>query len=356
MITENTVVKVTRTTKSRVSELDFSNIPFGRVFSDHMLTMTYADGQWGQPEIVPFESIKMHPASSVIHYGQSIFEGLKAYRTDNGQVAIFRPIENGRRFRESCIRMCMPEIEEELFVYLVSQLVKVDKVWIPGGGDTSLYIRPFMFATDEYIGVKPSDTYKFMIFTCPVGQYYNEPLRIKIEEHYTRAAKGGVGRAKTAGNYAAALYPAKLAQMQGYHQLLWTDAVSHEYIEESGTMNIVFVIDGKVISPSEDSDTILRGITKRSVLQLAETWGYPVEERKISVAEVISALEEGLLQDAFGAGTAATIAPIDIIHFRGKDYKLPEISTREFSNRVYTHLNDIKAGRVEDSFGWVELV
>jgi len=356
MITENTAVKVTRTTKSRVSELDFNNIPFGRVFSDHMLTMTYSDGQWGQPEIVPFEPIQMHPASSVIHYGQSIFEGLKAYRTDDGQVAIFRPIENGKRFKESCVRMCMPEIDPELFVHLVRELVKVDAAWIPGAGDTSLYIRPFMFATDEYIGVKPSDSYKFMIFTCPVGQYYSEPLRIKIEEHYTRAAQGGVGRAKTAGNYASALYPAKLAQQEGYHQLLWTDGVSHEYIEESGTMNIVFVMDGKVISPSEDSDTILRGITKRSVLELAKTWGYPVEERRIAVKEVIEAIESGRLTEAFGAGTAATIAHIDVINFRGQDYKLPEISGREFSNRVYQHMNDIKAARVEDTFGWVELV
>jgi len=218
MITENTSVKVTRADSSRVAQLDFDNIPFGRVFSDHMLTMTYTDGRWMQPEIVPFEPIQMHPASSVIHYGQSIFEGLKAYRADDGRIAIFRPIENGKRFRESCKRMCMPEIDEELFVHLVRALVKVDAAWIPGGGDTSLYIRPFLFATDEYIGVKPSDSYKFMIFTCPVGQYYSEPLRIKIEEHYTRAAQGGVGRAKTAGNYAAALYPAKLAQQEGYHQ------------------------------------------------------------------------------------------------------------------------------------------
>jgi branched-chain amino acid aminotransferase len=356
MISDISTIKINQIVDSRISQVDFSNLPFGRVFSDHMLVMNFTDGEWQAPEIVPFESISMHPASSVIHYGQSIFEGLKAYRMENGEVAIFRPYENAKRFKESAARLCMPEISEELFVKMVKELVKLDQNWIPNAPDSALYIRPYLFATDEFIGIKPSDNYKFMIFTCPVGQYYAEPLRVKIEEFYTRAAQGGVGRAKTAGNYAASLYPARLGQKDGYHQLIWTDAIEHKYIEESGTMNIVFVIDGVIISPSEDSDTILRGITKRSVLDIANEWGYSVEERKISVDEVITAIENGTLTEAFGAGTAATIAHIDILNFRGKDYKLPEIKERDFSNKVYNHLNDMKKGTVEDSFNWIEKI
>ncbi len=356
MITDISNIKINRVAESKISQVDFNNLPFGRVFSDHMLIMDYKDGQWQTPEIVPFESFKIHPASSVIHYGQSIFEGLKAYRMDNGEVAIFRPLENAKRFKESAERLCMPVIPEDLFVKMVSELVKLDQQWIPNSPDSALYLRPYLFATDEFIGIKPSDNYKFMIFTCPVGQYYAEPLRVKIEEYYTRAAQGGVGRAKTAGNYAASLYPARKAQKEGYHQLIWTDAVEHKYIEESGTMNIVFVIDGKIISPSEDADTILRGITKRSVLDLARDWGYDVEERRVSVDEIIDAIKEGRLKEAFGAGTAATIAHIDILNHQGTDYKLPAIETREFSNRVYKQLNDIKSGKAEDKFGWIEKV
>lgn len=356
MITDISNIKINRVAESRISQVDFSNLPFGRVFSDHMLTMDYKDGQWHTPEIVPFESFKMHPASSVIHYGQSIFEGLKAYRMDNGEIAIFRPNENAKRFKESAERLCMPVIPEDLFVKMIAELVKLDQQWIPNAPDSALYLRPYLFATDEFIGIKPSDNYKFMIFTCPVGQYYAEPLRVKIEEYYTRAAQGGVGRAKTAGNYAASLYPARRAQKEGYHQLIWTDAIEHKYIEESGTMNIVFVINGKIISPSEDSDTILRGITKRSVLDLARDWGYDVEERRVSVDEIIAAIKDGSLQEAFGAGTAATIAHIDILNHQGTDYKLPAIETREFSNRVYKELNEIKCGKAEDKFNWIERV
>lgn len=353
MVTDNLEIQVKPVAESRINQVDFDNLPFGRVFSDHMLVMDYKDGEWQAPEIVPFEPIKLHPASSVIHYGQSIFEGMKAYRMENGDVAVFRAYDNAKRFKESAMRLCMPEIPEEVFVKLVNELVKTDKQWIPSSADSALYIRPYLFATDEFIGIKPSDTYKFMIFTCPVGQYYPEPLRVKIEEYYTRAVQGGVGRAKTAGNYAASLYPARLAQKEGYHQLIWTDAIEHKYIEESGTMNIVFVIDNKIISPSEEADTILRGITKRSVLDLANDWGYEVEERRVSVEEIITAIKERRLQEAFGAGTAATIAHIDVIHHQGTDYKLPEIEGREFSKRVYNELNAIKSGKSEDKFNWI---
>jgi len=245
----------------------------------------------------------------------------------------------------------MPEVPQELFLEALRQLVKLDAQWVPPTEGTSLYIRPFMFATDAYVGVKPSDTYKFIIFTCPVGKYYSEPVRVKIEEEYVRSAKGGIGFAKAAGNYGASLYPAKLGQQQGYHQLVWTDAITHEYIEESGTMNIVFQIGDKLITPPS-STTILSGITRLSIVQLAKDNGIDIEERPIKVKEVIEALENGTLKDAFGAGTAATIAQIDVINFRGKDYKLPEIEKREYSNMLAQKLTAIKKGELEDVHGW----
>jgi branched-chain amino acid aminotransferase len=273
---------------SNFSAVDWDNLPFGKVFSDHMFLMEYADGEWKQGAIMPFQNISMHPAMSAIHYGQSIFEGLKAYRTVNNEVNIFRPDMNAKRFAESAKRMCMPEVPEELFLEGIRKLVEMDSNWVTNRPGYSLYIRPYLFATDELVGIKPSDTYKFMIITSPVGMYYSEPVRVKIEEHYTRAAIGGVGRAKAAGNYGASLYPAKQCQMQGFHQLVWTDAKEHKYIEESGTMNIVFQIGGKLITPSEDADTILRGITKRSVLEVAKKWGVEVEERKVLVEEIVT--------------------------------------------------------------------
>jgi len=345
-------IKVTASQESKINTVDWENLPFGKVFSDHMLVMDYKDGAWQDAEIVPFGPVMMHPAMSAIHYGQSIFEGLKANRTVNGDIIIFRPDMNAKRFIESSERMSMPVISEELFVELVRKLVEVDNQWIPSREGYALYIRPFLFATDEFIGIKPSETYRFMIFTCPVGAYYSEPVNVKIEEHYTRASEGGVGRAKTAGNYGASLYPARKGQADGYHQLLWTDGKTHEYVEESGTMNVLFVINGKLITPSEDSDTILRGVTKRSVIELAQIWGMPVEERKVSVKEIVEAHANGTLTEAFGAGTAATIAHIAKIGYRDGDLILPPVEDREFSNKVFAYLNDLKAGKVEDPYNW----
>jgi branched-chain amino acid aminotransferase len=356
MISETLNIKITKAEKSKINEVDFDNLPFGKIFCDHMLVMDYAEGKWQTPEIKPFQNIQLHPATSALHYGQSIFEGIKAYRTVAGEIAIFRPDMNAERMRKSCIRMCMPEISDEMFMHMITELVKIDQHWLPNRDDVSLYIRPFMYADDEYIGIKPSDSYRFIIFCCPVGKYYAEPLKVKIEEFYTRSSIGGVGQAKTAGNYSASLYPASLAKKEGYHQLVWTDGFEHKYIEESGTMNIVFVIDDVIITPEEETDTILKGITKRSVLTLAKEWGYKVEERKVSVAEVITAIKENRLQDAFGAGTAATIAPIDIIGHQGVDYKLPAIEARAFSNRAYKVLNEIKKGKVADKYNWLHRI
>ena len=352
MLKDTITININKTQNSRLTGVDLDNLEFGKVFSDHMLVMDFTNGEWQTPEIMPFDSLNLHPATSAIHYGQSIFEGMKANKTEDGDVLLFRPEMNARRFAESCKRMCMPVIHDELFLELVKRVVEIDRDWVPNKKGYSLYIRPFMFATDNFIGIKPSDNYKFIIFTCPVGVYYTAPVKVKIEEFYTRAAIGGVGRAKTAGNYAASLYPAKKGREEGFHQLIWTDGVEHKYIEESGTMNVVFIIDGKMITPSEEADTILKGVTKRSVVEIAKHWGVAVEERKVTVEEIITALKEGRVQDAFGAGTAATIAPISKIGYKGELFDLPSLESRELSMKIKAYLSDVKRGEVEDEMNW----
>lgn len=338
--------------ESRLKEVDFSKIIFGRVYSDHMFLADYVDDEWKDFRIEPYEFLKFYPGSAVLHYAQSIFEGLKAYKNSKGEVLLFRPDKNFERMNISAKRMCIPQIPEEIFMGGMRELLKIDKEWVPDLPGTSLYIRPFAFALDEYIGIRPSDTYQFIIFTCPVGAYYSKPVKVKIETHFTRAVEGGTGYAKAAGNYAASLYPAKLAQQKGYDQLIWTDGKQHKYIEEAGTMNIMFVI-GDTLITSDSKDTILNGITKDSVLTLAKDWGMKVEQRKITVDEVLSAVKAGTLKEAFGTGTAATIAHIDLIGYEGSDYSLPEVQKREFSNKVLKALDDIRTGREEDKFGWI---
>ena len=348
---ETVAIKKTLVAQSRLQKLEMDNIQFGSYYSDHMFVADYRDGAWSDCRIVPFDDFKISPAMSVLHYGQSVFEGLKAYAGTGGEVIVFRPIDNYLRINESAARMCMPSLPEEVFMGGLKELLKTDRAWVPTDEGTSLYIRPFMFATDEFIGVRPSNTYRFIIFTSPAGAYYSEAVRVKVEKYYSRAFPGGTGAAKAAGNYAASLYPAKLAQEAGYHQLIWTDGLTHEFIEEAGTMNIMFVIDNKIVT-SKGGETVLDGITRKSVLHLAQEWGYPVEERNVSVKEVIEAIENGTLTEAFGTGTAATIAHIAVISNDGQDYSLPPVETREFSNRVLAELNDIKTGKVEDRHGW----
>lgn len=338
--------------ESKLKDVDFSKVIFGRVYSDHMFMSDYKDKTWGKHRIVPYEHLSFSPGSAVLHYAQSVFEGLKAYRNDAGEVLIFRPDMNLKRLNVSAKRMCIPEIPEEVFMGGMTELLKIDKDWVPGLPGTSLYIRPFAFALDEYIGIRPSDTYQFIIFTCPVGSYYSKPVKVKIETHYTRASEGGTGFAKAAGNYAASLYPAKLAQEKGYDQLIWTDGKEHKYIEEAGTMNVMFLINNKLIT-SLAGDSILNGITRDSVLTLARDWGMEVEERKVSVDEIISACKSGELQEAFGVGTAATIAHIDLIAYDGVDYQLKPVENREFSNHILKTLDEIRTGRAEDKFGWI---
>lgn len=349
--------KTTTITNSRLSEIDFDNIAFGREFSDHMFIADFKNGQWSEGEIMPYQPISFGPSMSALHYGQAIFEGMKAFRSEeNGEdILLFRPCENARRFNKSAVRMCMPEVPEELFINALKELVDLDRAWVPKNEGGSLYMRPFMFATDEFIGMKPSESYRFCIFTCPVGAYYAEPVRVKLERQYIRSAAGGTGAAKCAGNYAGSMYPARLAQEKGYHQLMWTDAKEHKYIEESGTMNLMFIINNRIIT-APTSDTILPGITRKSILQLAREWGYQVEERYLAVDELVEALKIGTLQEAFGVGTAATIAHIALIHAEGTDFNLPAIEQREFSNRAKKELRNIQRGIVADKYGWIESI
>ena len=351
MATETTTIEIRKTTQSRIAEVDFSNLVFGRSFSDHMLVSVYKDGQWGKTEIVPYGNLSFSPAMASLHYGQTIFEGMKAYKDANGEVLLFRPFDNWKRFNLSAERLCMPAVPEEVFIGGLQELIRLDHEWVPKGAGQSLYIRPFMFAADEYIGVKPSDTYYFVIFTCPVGNYYSKPVKVKVETEFIRAAEGGVGAAKCGGNYGGSLYPAKLALEQGYDQLIWTDAKEHRYVEESGTMNVMFVIDGKLVTPAVSS-SILDGVTRKSIVAVAQYWNMPVEERRVSVDEVIEAAKTGKLEAAFGAGTAAVVSPFSHIAFEGVDYELPPMDEKSFPVRVKEFLDQIRTGKTEDIFGW----
>lgn len=352
MLADQARIELRRTERSRLQDIDLDNVVFGRVFSDHMFVMDYMDGAWQAPVIEAFRDLRMSPASLVLHYGQSIFEGMKAYRNENDQVTLFRPEMNIKRMNRSAERMCMPVIPEDIFLLGLKELVNLDRNWVPNKENSSLYIRPFLFASDEYIGVKSSDNFRFMIFTCPVQSYYRGAVNVKVEMNYSRAFAGGTGNVKAGGNYAAALYPAKLAQDQGFDQLIWTDAKDHQYIEESGTMNVFFEVDGTLLTPPTGG-TILEGVTRDSIVQLARDTGRPIEIRPVSVEEIRQAGREGRLTDAFGAGTAATVAHIASIAFEDEVFELPPSEQREFSNEVGKMLEDIKRLRVADKHGWV---
>lgn len=348
-------IKIRKIAQSKIDKVDFDNIQFGKVYADHMFMADYQNGKWGNFQITPYENLSLSPANSALHYGQSVFEGMKAYRNIHGEPVLFRADANFKRINLSADRLCIPQIPEEVFMGGLKALVKLDEQWIPNKPNTALYVRPYVFATDEYIGIRPSDTYKFIIFCCPVGAYYAEPVKVKIETHYSRAFPGGIGYAKAAGNYAASLYPAKKASEGGYQQLIWTDGLTHQYIEESGTMNVMFIINDTLIT-APAGETILNGITRDSVLTLARDWGFKVEERKVAVTEVVEAIQQGTLKEAFGTGTAATIAHIAVIGHEGKDYTLPPVEGRAFSNKVLKTLEDIKTEAAPNNFGWVTKV
>ena len=355
MISNKLKIEIEQVKHSKIQEIDFKNLEFGATYADHMLVADYINKEWSSPKIVPFQNISMSPASSVLHYGQTIFEGMKAYRADNNDILIFRPDAHIKRMNASARRLCMPEITEDIFLGGLEALLKLDNQWVPSLEGCSLYLRPFMFATDEFIGVRPSSKYKFIIFTSPVSGYYKGTVKVKVETEFVRAAEGGIGFAKSGGNYAASLYPAKLAAEQGYQQLLWTDSKEHKYFEESGTMNVMFQINDTLVTPPL-STSILSGITRDCIITMAKDMGVKVEERRISIDEVLSAHKDGTLKDAFGTGTAATITQIAAINYAGKDYELPATEKRELSNKLNKDLVDIKHGIGKDKYNWVHRI
>ncbi len=345
-------IKITKSPTTRINEVDFDNLPFGRTFTDHIFVCEYYDGEWHNPRIEPFHNFNLHPATMALHYGQAIFEGMKASIDDNGTPLLFRPERHAHRMNVSATRMCMPEFPEDLFVDALSKLVYIDQNWIPKEKGSALYIRPTMIATDEFIGVKPSQSYKFFIFTGPVGPYYTKPVRLWAETTYIRAAQGGTGFAKAAGNYAGALYPAKLAQDRGFDQLLWLDAKEFKYIQESGTMNVFFVINGVTITPPL-SGTILDGVTRDCILEILRSEGKQVKEYAITIDEVVQAHKDGTLQEAFGAGTAAVVSHVADIGYKDMVMTLPPVSERKIGNYVKSVIDGLRAGTVTDKWGWI---
>ncbi len=345
-------IKTTPVLRSRLQDIELENVPFGKYFTDHMLVAEFAGGKWQSVEIKPYQSIQIDPSNAALHYGQSIFEGIKAYPQEEGGVGIFRPFDNFHRFNLSAFRMQMPEVPEEIFMEGMRQLIALDKDWCPRHANHALYIRPFLFASDNAIGVRPSEKYTFMIILSPTGPYYTAPMRIYVEETYTRAAPGGVGYAKTAGNYAAAMFATAKAQKEGYQQVLWTDAFEHRYVQEIGTMNVFFISGNKALTPSLDEGTILDGITRRSVMTVLEEMGFEVEERRITVDELVTMYSEGRLNEVFGAGTAATVSMIRELKYRDFVMKF-DTDSWTATPEILHRLNEIRYGKVADEHGWM---
>jgi branched-chain amino acid aminotransferase len=349
---ETADIRVTRVKKSRIHEIDFNHLPFGKYFSDHMLEADFADGEWQLVSIRPYQPISFEPSLMALHYGQSIFEGIKAYRNKHGEAFIFRPYDNLKRLNISAERMDMPPVPEDIFIEGMRKLIEIDKDWIPAKDEYSLYIRPFMFATDAALGVKASDTYKFMILLSPTGPYYAAPMKIYVEEKYTRAAPGGVGYAKNAGNYGGALKATSEARAQGYDQVLWTDAFEHKWLQEVGTMNVFFVFGKTVVTPSLDEGTILEGVTRDSVIQVLREQGLKVEERRINIDEVVEGHRNGKLTEIFGSGTAATISPIKELRY--KDYSMHlDVNAYQVAPEAKKILTEIREGKRPDLHGWL---
>jgi branched-chain amino acid aminotransferase len=344
--------KITLTERSKLNDISLQNIPFGKYFTDHMLVADYENGSWHTPEIIPYQPLMLDPSLAVLHYGQAIFEGIKAYKSEDGNIKIFRPHDNYLRFNASARRMMMPEVPEEIFIEGLRTLIYVDKAWVPEQENHSLYIRPFMISTEEAIGVRPSEKYKFLIILSPTGPYYNAPMRIYVEEKYVRAVPGGIGFAKAAGNYAAALYPSVEANKRGYDQVLWMDANEHKYVQECGTMNAFFIIGNKVITPGLEEGTILAGVTRDTVITVLKSMGWEVEERQLSIDEIIDAHKKGELKEIFGTGTAATIAFIKELCY--KDYQMKfDVNTWEVAPAIAAKIDAIKYGLEPDTHNWL---
>lgn len=349
---ETMEIPVTRVKRSRLTDIDFNHLPFGKYFTDHMLEADYADGEWKQVSIRPYQPISFEPSLMALHYGQAIFEGIKAYRLKNGDAVIYRPYDNLRRFNISADRMEMPAVPEDIFIEGMRQLIALDRDWIPDRDEYSLYIRPFMFASDTALGVKPSDTYKFMILLSPTGPYYATPMKIYVEEKYTRAAPGGVGFAKNAGNYGGSLKAAAEARAQGYDQVLWTDAFEHKWLQEVGTMNVFFVFGNTVVTPSLEEGTILEGVTRDSVIQVLREQGMQVEERKINIDEVVEGHRSGKLTEIFGSGTAATISFIKELRYKDHVMHL-DVSSFQTAPAAKRILTEIREGKRPDIHSWL---
>jgi len=346
----NSKIDITKVSTSRINDVNFDNLSFGKVFSDHMLLCTYKNGSWNAPKVVPYQPLALDPSTKVFHYGQAIFEGMKAYKDENNGVFLFRPEENCKRLNISAKRLAIPELPEAYFMDGLKTLLQVDKDWIPTQDGSSLYIRPFIFASGKGFHASPSDEYTFIIATAPSGPYFSGKVTVLIEEQYSRSANGGVGYAKAAGNYAGQFYPTQLAVKKGYNQVIWTDDNTHEYIEEAGAMNIFIRINDTLIT-SPTSDRILDGITRKSIIAIARDEGINVEVRKITVSEVVEAASNGSLKEMFGAGTAAVISPISGFGYKNKDYTLPELE-KTYASKLRKHITDIQRNKAEDKFGW----
>ena len=350
-ILSNRPMKITRINKSKIDQVDFNNLSFGKNFSDHMFVCHYKNNAWQEPYIQPYQNINLMPGSHVLHYGQAIFEGMKAYLNPLGERLLFRPEENWKRLNISAERLCMPSIPKEIFFDGLKTLLKLDEAWIPNSTKQSLYIRPFMIASSEFIRATPASEFTFYIITSPTAAYYAGETHLKIEEHYARSVKGGTGFAKAAGNYAAAFAPTKKAQEEGYTQVIWTDAIEHKYIEESGTMNIMFRIHDKLITP-QLSDSILGGITRKSIITLAKDRGIHVEERRIAVNEITEAHQNDSLKEVFGIGTAVAINPVNSITIQQKKLVFNTLDDSSFALSLKKELLEIQYGLIKDVHDW----
>lgn len=348
-------ISVTRSEQSRLSSIDFNNIPFGHTFSDHLFTADYCDGEWKNCRLEPFANLQLSPANMALHYGQSVFEGLKAHRAEDGRILIFRPDKHAERLARSAHRMGMPDFPTDLFLQAVDALVTLDSAWIPDLPGTSLYIRPFIFAADEFIGVRPSETYKFMVIVGPAGAYYNEPVKLWVSQEYVRAFSGGTGEAKAAGNYAATLLAVKQIRAKGYHQLLWLDGVERKYIHECGTMNMFFVVGDTVLTPALNG-MILAGVTRDSIITILKEKNIKVEVRDITIDEIAEAYQNGSLNEVFGSGTAAVVQHVSHIKFNDLLMTLPAVETRPISTMLYDTIMGLRTGSLTDTHNWAHTV
>jgi branched-chain amino acid aminotransferase len=343
-------ITIEKAENSKLDQVDFNNLPFGQELSDHMLVCDYENGKWQAPKIIPYQNISLDPSAKIFHYGQSIFEGMKAYKDEQDAIWLFRPLDNQKRLNISAKRLAIPELPEAYFMEGLEALLLLEKDWIPTVKDSSLYIRPYIFATGNGFHASPSDKYKFIIACSPSGPYFGGKLKVLIEQQYSRSANGGVGFAKAGGNYAGQFYPTNLAIQKGFQQVIWTDDTTHEFIEEAGAMNIfVRINDTLVTAPT--SDRILDGITRKSIIEIAQNQGISVEIRSISVHEIVEASENGSLKEMFGAGTAAVISPIAAFGYKEKEFTLPELENT-FASKLKKQITDIQYNRSDDKFGW----